>query len=557
MLSFRASFNSFRVLLKFNVFLQEQHWMQKIYHTPFTQKSFGLFIACAACFVFLFATSLQCVSQETNTYTLDSDFDTGVLFRHINGVKDLIEDDEGLYMAVGDFDPANGPFRYSGRVFSDGTADFSWNSPLFSSGYNQIAPFDEDRFLIINVGGEYLNDFTANGEVIYTTQANTPPVDFYLRFIYGPYLIPFDPVVVTSFEVMPDNGVLMCGLSVIGSQGYRLSLVRLNPDGIVDPNFPLIECDPNSGNAHATDIISAPGGKWYLSGSFAGVNGHASPNLVRLNPDFTVDTSFTSPLAVPEIMGIQNVSAEYVDSEGRIWLSSEGVQLQESAGEPVWLTRIMPDGSLDDTFSSPSLSLEQALTSEETPEMAGISGIAPLNGNYLVYGKFATYNDTSRNCIAMIDEGGHLVSNYFEELGADSCRYYDQVRHPFIADVLIEGDGALVVGGAFSSFGGEAHYNMVKLQPGTVGLEEKQEELFLNVFPNPAGDKAWVRWSQNNNPSAIYIYSTTGQLVEMVPINGGEQQKRLDLSGISPGVYFVELVQKGEKLNNAKFIIQH
>ncbi len=66
-------------------------------------------------------------------------------------------------------------------------------------------------------------------------------------------------------------------------------------------------------------------------------------------------------------------------------------------------------------------------------------------------------------------------------------------------------------------------------------------ENVFEVYPNPALDEIMVNWKNLNfQPTQISIINTTGRRVYSGTIDGGEQE-RVNLSGISHGVYFIEL----------------
>ena len=515
----------------------------------------GILYACGACFVFLFATSLQCVSQEINTYTLDGEFDTGELFNAPSPIMDIIEDEQGRIIAVGEFAPIFGEFVGSGRVFEDGSPDFSWYEYADFS-LAKIAPFFGDRYLSIGAQNTNLDDLNHNGEPFLYPPYDTVEVEnnFLLEYVFNEQ---FESEFVGDFKIMPDNKVLIAGefLSDSLNPERRQHLVRVNPDGSHDPTFPLVECDPNSGYVSPVRILNGPNGAWYLSGYFEGVNGHYSPNLVRLHEDFSVDTSFTSPFISPVNQGIGGGGALLVEENQKVWFAGSTARLEAQPDEPFYLCRLMPDGSLDTTFNSPTLRKDTTLSSQSFPP-TGVANMMPMNDNYLLYGTFSFYNDTARGCIAMIDEHGHLVDGYFEELGADSGSFDNWTHHPGITDVLELNDGSLVVAGLFSHFGGEQHYNMARLKPGTIGFHETEKDSPIRVFPNPTSNKAIVSATQRNIEE-IVLLNSLGATVKEFPVEGDHKRFEIDVSNLSPGLYLVGIKQsEGLVKSTTKLIVR-
>lgn len=103
--------------------------------------------------------------------------------------------------------------------------------------------------------------------------------------------------------VQPDGRIIVTGhFTTFGSTTAR-GVVRLMPDGNVDPTF-------NTGNGAqwssttetatffptVENIEPAGNGKFLLTGTFEAFNGTPAPGIVRLNADGPVDTSFVAPV---------------------------------------------------------------------------------------------------------------------------------------------------------------------------------------------------------------------------------------------------------------------
>ena len=73
----------------------------------------------------------------------------------------------------------------------------------------------------------------------------------------------------------------------------------------------------------------------------------------------------------------------------------------------------------------------------------------------------------------------------------------------------------------------------------TVGVAEVQPSRErLQVFPNPSRGQIQLHWEGGKSISGI-VLDTRGQVVRRVELNGSEA--RIDLSGIQPGVYFLQV----------------
>ncbi len=113
-------------------------------------------------------------------------------------------------------------------------------------------------------------------------------------------------------------------------------MLRLNPDGTLDPAFnPVLESADPGNLPIVTAGIVQPDGKLLISGFFATVNGVSRPSLARLNADGTLDATFV-PAAGGAALALQPDEKILTTTEDR---------------EPD-LVRLESDGSIDSSFDS-------------------------------------------------------------------------------------------------------------------------------------------------------------------------------------------------------------
>ena len=96
-------------------------------------------------------------------------------------------------------------------------------------------------------------------------------------------------------------------------------------------------------------------GKFLVAGGFGKMNGEGFPGLVRLNEDGQIDHSFhceiTSSLPRRPVMDIA------VQEDGRIVICGSFTAV--NGVKRLYIARLNPDGSLDDTFKSPFIGMEE------------------------------------------------------------------------------------------------------------------------------------------------------------------------------------------------------
>jgi hypothetical protein len=105
----------------------------------------------------------------------------------------------------------------------------------------------------------------------------------------------------------------------------------------------------------------------------------------------------------------------------------------------------------------------------------------------------------------------------------------------------------------FSFYGNPIYITDVELGP-TVDVEENQTVMTnLSVYPNPAHDKLVINTTTGSKIRNLVIYSASGQ--EVMRRNSWISGRNLDISHLSPGVYFVE-AETDQNTERLKLIIQ-
>jgi uncharacterized delta-60 repeat protein len=124
-------------------------------------------------------------------------------------------------------------------------------------------------------------------------------------------------------------------------------IARLNHDGSFDPTFTA-----GSGGSHEwlEALVVDAEEKVYVGGSFGRFNGQTRRNLVRLNPDGTLDDSFSPPLFSTQ--GHQTVRALSLQADGNLLVAGCFDQ-----GCIQSILRLRSDGSPDETWAAPDLNM--------------------------------------------------------------------------------------------------------------------------------------------------------------------------------------------------------
>jgi type IX secretion system substrate protein/uncharacterized protein DUF4886/PKD domain-containing protein len=88
-------------------------------------------------------------------------------------------------------------------------------------------------------------------------------------------------------------------------------------------------------------------------------------------------------------------------------------------------------------------------------------------------------------------------------------------------------------------------------------IEDKYDNSFIKVYPNPASDKIGIIIPSKNYQALIKldIYTTEGSVCYSNVMNGLSGLTEIDISSLKPGVYFLRVESEGKPLGTSKFQI--
>ena len=256
------------------------------------------------------------------------------------GANNLLATADGKMYVIGNFTTFDGhPYSYVARVNADGTTDTSFaNLGLYcpdDNGLNLGIQTADGKIylggsaLIQHSSGNYNSLIRLNSDGTFDTTFTCPDIEYqggsgstnalcqtadgkiygggWIDTINGSthtstYRLNSDGTLDTSFTQIAGLGTVMANVSIIqatsgliylGSVQYTPSpgtskhLIRLSSSGIEDTAYGQTLADGDA----VWGVNQTSDGKIYVCGTFENFNGYA--NLVRLNGDGTVDTTFT------------------------------------------------------------------------------------------------------------------------------------------------------------------------------------------------------------------------------------------------------------------------
>jgi uncharacterized delta-60 repeat protein len=247
-----------------------------------------------------------------------------------------------------------------------------------------------------------------------------------------------DGLIVNAMILQPDGKVLVAGRFDAVNGTPRRLLARLNPDGTLDTTFigPQFNSVHSQNGQFSGATLSAlalqADGKILVGGGFRAVNGVVQSAITRLLPDGSVDNTFAPPTL---LTGVDCIA---VQPDGAILI---GGSMEVGFALPIRrLIRLSSTGALDPQF-----------TPDVTP--GAVQVVRYQDGNIFIGGSFTQVNSVVRNRIAKLSSTGALDATFDPGTGFNDTVY----------SLLTMEDGGVLVGGAYWTFNGASVRPVVRL----------------------------------------------------------------------------------------------
>jgi uncharacterized delta-60 repeat protein len=319
-------------------------------------------------------TTVNHIARLNSNGTLDGTFNLGSGAN--DTVKSIIVQDNGKILIAGDFWQYAGVNRYKiARLNSDGTLDTSFNPGSgANTTVNDIAVQDDGKIIIVGNFTSY-NGNTRNR----IARLNE---DGSLDTTFNPGV--GANLTVSSVALQSDGKIVIVGSfwKYANYDSYRIA--RINTDGSFDNTF--VTGSGFTSPEYTVDIQSD--GKIVVGGGSSSYNGTTARYLVRINPDGSLDTDFSSYgyfVTAFSNTYIWNVNVQSNDKilVGGTFTSFNGVDVNKVA-------RLNSDGSLDSGFDS-------TVGADDT-----VYSIATRENNILIGGDFTSYDSESATFITSL-----------------------------------------------------------------------------------------------------------------------------------------------------------
>jgi len=228
-------------------------------------------------------------------------------------VRAMVEQPDGRIVIAGEFNGVNNQFRDRvARLEPDGSLDTNFTVRLGLNGIMHAVALQPDGKVI--VGGAF---HVARSDAPWIHNIIRLETNGLIDFTFDPGTNLFATDITRNFvrtvAVLSDGKIMAGGSFHRAARSSRDYLARLLPGGAVDPTFSVEQ--PLSGpNGPVHTMAAQAGGLLVIGGSFTNVHGAGRTNLARLLPDGSLDETFR-PQA---ILGSGLVNALAVDNGGRV-----------------------------------------------------------------------------------------------------------------------------------------------------------------------------------------------------------------------------------------------
>jgi len=394
---------------------------------------------------------------------------------------------------------------------------------------------------------------------------------------------------VLTSAIQTDGKIIIGGTFTTYNGIARDGIARLNSNGTLDTTF-AIGTGFNGTNSINAVVVQSDG-KIVVGGSFTSYNGVSRINLIRLNTNGTLDTTFAS------ITDLSSVYCLGIQTDGKILVGSFGGGIR----------RLTSGGGNDTSFVTGT-----NFTTTTNAIGSAVSLKIQTDGKILVGGDFAKYNGVTRKFLARLNTNGGLdltfvpdliyitgnggtplrtidvqtdnkiviggtfmnISSSYSRKGiarlnasgtldlsfdpVDGFSYPSDGRGSKVGTVNslnIQPDGKIVTGGSFTFYNQISANFMTRISTVLPGAMNKMASEVIGkddnimVYPNPALAYFTIATS-GIEADFVEIYNTLGQIVKTQKMSNGRNDVYIE--DFASGIYYLKIYNKGNLLKSDK-----
>lgn len=409
--------------------------------------------------------------------SIDASFVYGTGF-NAGSVNTIAVQSDGKIIVGGSFTSYNGtPCNRIVRLNDDGSVDPTFNiGSGFNFAVNAIAILNSGHIL---VGGDFTEYNTAvtnrlvklnsNGsrDVTFTGGTNAP---------------------VFTLAVQNDNKILVGGSFSMYGLATRMRLVRINDNGSEDGSFWIGQ----GFNYGVYSIAIQSDGKVLVGGSFTSYQSQAHGKIIRLNSNGNIDATFNSGTGFATSSG-NIVHKILLQSDGNIVVGGIFANFNGTAVPPV--IRLTTTGGLDNSFVLNTGFLLTGITE--------FNSMSFVNTNKIIIGA----RQGGQPKLFIIDGNGNIDPLF-------PVGIFD--NNNFIRSVIVQPDGRILVGGAFTTYNATSANRIVRLHSECVPVTATQHI-------TECGSYTWINGvtytSSTNTPTYTFAGGAANGCDSIVTLN--------------------------------------
>lgn len=468
--------------------------------------------------------------SRNNVFRLHADGSLDISFNPGTGVSGTVYStsiqDDGKIIIGGWFDSYNGTgINNIARLNTDGSLDTTFNPGTGPRGLIQTISIQSDGRIII--GGDFtFYNGTGRNRIARLNKDGSLDTSFNPGTgVSG---------AIYSISIQDDGKIIIGGWFDSFNGTGRNNIVRLNSDGSLDTTF-----NPGRGASGSIQAISIQSdGKIIIGGDFTSYSGTGRNKIARLNANGSLDISFNPGTGAnfPVTGWTASIRTISIQDDGKIIIGGRFTSFNETPS--VWIARLNINGALDRSFLNPGL----------TANDFGFVSTSSIqsDGKIIIGGLFTSSNEISRNNIARLNTDGTFDTCFDPGTGVIGTVY----------STSIQSDGKIIIGGSFDSYNGTGRNRIARINGGDCVTEisalSGNKEII--VYPNPFTSQMVLQAANPLSNATVSIYNTFGQRVmEIKNITG--QKVILYRENLPAGIYFVCLTENNKHMATKKIII--
>ena len=393
----------------------------------------------------------------------------------------------------------------------------------------------------------------------------------------------------SKMVIQPDDKIIIMGLQQNNTYPKAYWIARLLPNGALDTSFNgtgYKDLSFGTLQDRGTCVALQADGKILLGGT----SGNTAEffTVARLNSNGTLDTGFGSGgKAQISFNGAESfVQSMAVQTDDKIVLGGYTV----SSAKDFALARVYSNGTLDTSFgingkviTTLNTSYSDLITdlviepngniiaggftsSENNPWMCMVryTSNGTVDTSFGTNGVVINNDDNSRSCtLARQVDGKIIMGGCFDGTFFIVARYNNNgakdtgfgtngfvnpfpLIYSYAAKILIQPDNKIVVSGWTTSATNQACAAVIRLNAGTLGVEEFERGNVV-IYPNPSTGLVAIKMSYLDlQKYTCTVYNLLGQ--KIMEQNDVVNNTSLDLSDIRKGTYIISLTSLNNKI---------